>query len=70
MQTKLKLPTSFVDKLSALPEQGMGYQIVNVFLRSGVVLKKRKVLNSTYLLLESNETIIITDIENVVIDKT
>lgn len=61
----IKLPESFVNKLTNLPESGMGYQIVKVFLRNGKVLKKHKVLNSELLMLENDELIQAIDIANI-----
>jgi len=46
----LKLPKKIVDKLIKLPEQGMGYQIIDLKLKDGTILKRKKVVNSTYLL--------------------
>ena len=43
----------------------MGYQIVNVILRSGQVLHNHKVLNSELLMLEENELIQARDIANI-----
>jgi hypothetical protein len=61
----LKLPNRFIEMLVNLPESGMGYQIVKVFLKSGEVLRQQKVLNSEILMLETNENISIKDIENI-----
>ena len=61
----IKLPESFVNKLTSLPESGMGYQIVKVILRNGKVLKKHKVLNSELLMLENDELIQAIDIANI-----
>ena len=66
MQTqKIILPEKFVNFLVNLPENGMGYQIVNVILKSGRVLHKLKVLNSSLLMLEENEVITEKDIEKI-----
>lgn len=62
MEKKVQLTDDQINYLSELPEQGMGYQIVDVFLKNGEVLKQRIVLNSTYLKLEENEDILLTDI--------
>ena len=62
---KIKLPDSFVNKLVNLPESGMGYQIVKVFLRNGKVLNSQKVLNSELLMLEENQLIQAIDIANI-----
>ncbi|MDP3433135.1 MAG: hypothetical protein Q8T04_09260 [Bacteroidota bacterium] len=61
----LKLPDNFSNILVNLPESGMGYQIVNVILRSGKILYKHKVLNSEILMLEENELIQARDIANI-----
>jgi hypothetical protein len=57
MVNNIKLNKKQIDYLSSLPEQGMGYQIVDIFFINGTVLKKRIVLNSSLLKLEENENI-------------
>lgn len=54
---KLKLPTKFSKNLENLPEQGMGYQIVDIEFFDGKILIDRIVFNSTYLKLNENEKI-------------
>jgi len=66
MKTRtLKLPENFINILVDLPENGMGYQIVKVILRSGVTLHRHKVINSEILMLEDNEPIQASDIVNI-----
>ena len=66
MQTqKIILPDRFVNNLVNLPENGMGYQIVKVILKSGKVLRQHKVINSSLLMLEENENITEKDIEKI-----
>jgi len=66
MQTqKIKLPDRFVKYLISLPENGMGYQIVKVILKSGKILHQHKVINSSLLMLEENENITEKDIEKI-----
>ena len=66
MQSRtLKLSDSFINLLVNLPENGMGYQIVKVFLKSGKVLHQHKVLNAEILMLEENEKISVKDIEKI-----
>ena len=66
MQTRtLKLSDSFINILVNLPENGMGYQIVKVILKSGKILHQHKVINSSLLMLEENENIIEKDIEKI-----
>lgn len=59
---KIILPQQFSDLLCKLPESGMGYQHVNVFLKDGTILKKHIVLNSTLLVLEKDEHVNSKDI--------
>ena len=47
----LKLSGRFINTLLNLPENGMGYQIVKVILKSGKILHQHKVLNSELLML-------------------
>ncbi len=70
MVTRKRLPTRFIDILVDLPEQGMGYQVVNIILKDGTILSERKVVNSTYLLLNDNEEIKTIDIVKVELFKT
>jgi len=66
METRtIKLPDIYVNLLVNLPESGLGYQIVNVILRSGQVLHNHKVLNSELLMLEEIELILARDIANI-----
>jgi len=65
MIKKVKLPLNIIDILSALPEQGMGYQIVTVTLKNGVNLIDRRVINSTYLLLLDEESLTKDEINKV-----
>jgi len=66
MQTQtLKLPEGFINILANLPESGMGYQIVRVILKSGKVLRRHKVLNSEFLIIEPTENINAKDIEKI-----
>lgn len=54
---KIKLTAKQCEYLSSQPEQGMGYQIVDLILKNGERIDKRIVLNSAYLRLEANEDI-------------
>jgi len=69
MKTKtLKLLDEQIENLVNLPESGMGYQIVKVFLKSGKVLNHKKVLNSELLILEENEVLKAEDIGKIELD--
>lgn len=61
----LKLPEHFIELLMNLPENGMGYQLVKVILKSGKVLHQHKVLNSELLMLDEKETISAKDIAEI-----
>ena len=67
---KLQLKEEHVQHLITLPENGMGYQVVDITLRSGNILKKRVVLNSNLLLLEANEDIDPNSIERIELTKS
>ena len=54
---KIQLNPEQIRTLSKLPEQGMGYQIVDIVLRGGKKLLERMVLNSEFLRLEKDEDI-------------
>jgi len=63
---KIKLPQRFIDKLINLPEHGIGYQIVKIKLKGGTMLDyDRIIINSTFLLISSNENINPDDIEDI-----
>ena len=64
---KLKLQDKFIEYLESQPEQGMGYQIVDLHLKNGMILQNRIVLNSAYLQLENDENITANDIESLTI---
>lgn len=65
MENKLLLNKLQIEYLSNLPEQGMGYQIVDVTLKGGKVLTARIVINSTYLKLLESEEYVTEDIEKI-----
>ena len=67
--TTFKLPHKWTQLLIALPESGMGYQLVKVFLKSGKVLNRQKVLNSSILLVEPQEKISVEEIEKIELEK-
>lgn len=51
------LSPKWIEYLLQLPETGMGYQLVKIFLKNGKVLHKRKVINGSLLVLPPNEII-------------
>lgn len=66
----IQLPQKFVDLLITLPENGMGYQIVDIKLQSGEVLRNRIILNSEFLKVLNNEYIKPEDIITVELSST
>lgn len=65
MANNLELKKQHIDYLSKMPENGMGYQLVDIILKDGKELKKRIVFNSTYLQLIDNEKIMKSDIKTI-----
>lgn len=63
MENKLKLKEEHINYLSNFPEQGIGYQIVDITLKNGTVLYNRIVYNASYLKLKENETI---EVDNII----
>ncbi|WP_448789687.1 hypothetical protein [Bacteroides graminisolvens] len=55
MLRKIRLPINVIEFLLEYPESGMGYQVVDIILSNGQILKDRQVINSTYLILLENE---------------
>jgi hypothetical protein len=69
MEKSVKLSDEQIRILEELPESGMGYQIVNIILKNGTILKDRIVMNSTYLKVEKNEEISPKDIVSINLKK-
>lgn len=61
----LKLSDNHIKHLENLPEQGMGYQVVDVELFNGVVLRNRIVLNATFLKLMKDKEFSKKDIKKI-----
>jgi len=70
MTSQFKIPEKFVHQLVKLPESGMGYQLVKIFLSDGKVLRKRKVLNSSILVLNEEENISSSEIEKIELERS
>lgn len=49
---EIKLPEDLVKQLLELPETGMAYQIVDLWLTDGAVLKNVTILNSSIAILD------------------
>jgi hypothetical protein len=61
-KVRISLPEEHSDKLANLPEQGMGYQIVDIRLKSGIWLKNKIVFNSSILEVDEEDRICPEDI--------
>ncbi len=64
---KVKLLDTQINILENLPEQGMGYQIVDLVLKNGKKLIEKVVLNSTFLQID--EQIDPTEIKEIKLHK-
>ncbi len=69
MPQQVKLPETLIAILSGLPESGMGYQLVDITLKDGRTLSRRKVLNAEFLLLEETENIHTEDVTGVMLSQ-
>ncbi len=69
MKIKIKLLQKQIDLLQNLPEQGMGYQVVDITLRNGTTLNEKVILNSMYLQTEDNEKIDPNEIKSIKLHK-
>jgi hypothetical protein len=61
----LKLLKKHCEYLESKPEYGMGYQLADIELKDGSVLKKRIILNACYLKLNPDEEIKSIDIKTI-----
>ena len=62
---KLKLTNHFIKVLENMPEQGMGYHLVDIEMFDGSLLRKKIIINSTFLQVEANEEIDIKKIKSI-----
>jgi hypothetical protein len=65
MTQKVKLLEKHIELLESLPEQGIGYQLVDIQMADGQLLTKRIVLNSSYLVVDDLESIDPTQIKSI-----
>jgi hypothetical protein len=66
---KIKLLQKQINLLENLPEQGMGYQVVDITLKNGMTLKEKVVLNSMFLQIEDNGEIDPNEIKTIKLHK-
>jgi hypothetical protein len=69
MSKKIQLTQEQTNYLSELPEQGMGYQVVDITLKDGTTLTNRMIINSTYLVLKDNEQLDVLEIAFIKLSK-
>ena len=69
MKVKIKLLQKQINLLQNLPEQGMGYQVVDITLKNGMTFNEKVVLNSMYLQIEDSEKIDPNEIEIIQLHK-
>ena len=65
---RVELTKELQDIIKEHPEKGMGYHIVDLVLKNGRVMNNRKVLNSSILILNPDETLNVDDIDDIIID--
>ena len=61
----LKLSKKHCKYLESKPEYGMGYQLADIELNDGTVLRNRTILNSSFLKLNLGEEIKSIDIKTI-----
>ena len=65
MTQQIELSKKFINLLITLPENGMGYQLVKVFLKKGNILRNLKVINSSLLIVDQNLKLNTGDIKTI-----
>lgn len=63
---EIELTDELKSSIDGLPETGMGYHIVDIILKNGRILRDRKIINGTYLLVNQDESFVLDDIEDIV----
>jgi hypothetical protein len=66
---KVKLSTKYQKYLQNEPENGMGYQLVDVYMSDGHVFKSQIVINSKILLWRDHQDYEISNIKTIMISK-
>ena len=65
LKNEVELPEDIKIQLIDLPENGMGFQVIDIILKNGRVLKDRIVINSQRLIVTPEDDFDITDIEEI-----
>ena len=64
---KILLSEKFTKYLMSVPETGMGYHRVDVYLKNGAVIKSQIVLNCSILSIDNTIIVSTEDIEKIVV---
>lgn len=64
----IQLPERLVQQLINIPESGMGYHHVDIYMNNGIVLRNKIVLNCSILILEDSIQIDVKEIEKLIIN--
>jgi len=65
----VRLSKKWIDKLVTLPESGMGYQVVDVHLKNGAIIKKIIIVNCCILINQNNLSFSENDIQDIELHK-
>ena len=65
----MRLSKKWIDKLAALPESGMGYQVVDIHLKNGMIIKKIVVVDCEILVDQGNLSFSENDIQDIELHK-
>jgi len=66
LTVEMELSDDLKSSIEGLPETGMGYHIVDIILKNGRILRNRKIINSSILLTNPEESIHPDEIEDIV----
>lgn len=64
---EIELSDELKSSIENMPESGMGYHIVDIILKNGRILRNRKILNGSYLVLNTDDSIDAEEIEDIFI---
>lgn len=65
LKSEIKLPETLQKELETIPETGMGYHLINVILKNGRIVRDLVVMNSSILLMDSENELNVDDIEDI-----
>lgn len=65
LENEVELTDELKSHLEGIPENGMGYHVVDVILKNGSVLKNRTIINYSKLVLNTGESILPEEIDDI-----